>query len=233
MGFIDAIKNVFSHYADFNGRARRSEYWYFTLFNIIVSSALSGIGRFLAYLLPLTSEFQQDIIAESLSVIWSIAILIPSIALVVRRLHDIGKSGWSYLVILIPIVGFFIILVWVCTDSDRGMNEYGDSPKYPAYVDPYSNPYQPQDNAYNPYQQGNYYSPQPPQQNYYNPQQPNYYTPEQQYQPPVQQPYQPYPHTEQTAESEPESQQADVYEYPTYQQKEPTENYYSPDDNIE
>ncbi len=184
MGFTEAIQHVFKHYADFKGRARRSEYWFFALFNLIVSSALGAIGSVMANLLPLTNEAQISMVEGRLSSIWGLIVLIPGLALCVRRLHDIGKSGWSYFIILVPLAGWIIYLVWVCQDSQRGANQYGDSPKYPANVDPYGNPYQPQ---------GNYYNPQPPQGTYYNPQQPNnYYSPVQPNQPPVQQQYPSY-----------------------------------------
>ena len=89
MSFGEAIKSVFSKYATFSGRARRSEFWYFYLFNILVSIGLSILGRAVTSL-------------SFLSSLYSLAILIPSLAVAVRRFHDIGKSGWTYLYILIP-----------------------------------------------------------------------------------------------------------------------------------
>ena len=85
MSFGEAIKSVFSKYATFSGRARRSEYWYFYLFYFLVDLALGCI--------PFLS---------ALSVVWWLAVLIPSLAVTVRRFHDIGKSGWNYLIIVIP-----------------------------------------------------------------------------------------------------------------------------------
>lgn len=162
MSFVQAIQSVFSKYADFNGRARRSEYWYFTLFNMIVSIALSGVGNIIVRLLPFVSaeSHSGQFISNSLSSIWFVAIIVPVLALITRRLHDIGKSGWSYLMILVPIIGFIIVLVWFCKDSQNGPNQYGDSPKYPT-----------QPNYYNPYNQQGGYIPfqQAPQQPYYQP----------------------------------------------------------------
>ena len=176
MGFSEAIKNVFKHYACFKGRARRSEYLSFILFNFIVSFVLSGIGRIIANLLPITDEYHLSIAEGSMLYIWNLAIFIPLLALSVRRLHDIGKSGWSYLISFIPLVGWIIYLVWVFKDSESGANKYGDSPKYPTNDDSYGNQYQPQGNYYNPQQQNNYYSPvqpnQPPVQQYLPYQQP-------------------------------------------------------------
>lgn len=85
MNFGEAIKSVFSKYATFSGRARRSEFWYFFLFNALVSIGLSVIP-FLNFL----------------SFLWSLAVLIPMLAVTVRRFHDIGKSGWWYLFTIIP-----------------------------------------------------------------------------------------------------------------------------------
>jgi uncharacterized membrane protein YhaH (DUF805 family) len=102
--YISVLKN----YANFDGRARRSEYWYFVLFNMIFTYALMFIG--LAIELPF---FQ---------LIYSLGVLVPSIAVGVRRMHDVGKSGWF---ILIPIYN----LILACTNGDEGENEYGADPK--------------------------------------------------------------------------------------------------------
>jgi uncharacterized membrane protein YhaH (DUF805 family) len=112
--YLDVLKNK---YADFNGRARRSEYWYFALFNILciipVALISSLLGSFGAILIVLAY----------------IAILVPSIAVLVRRLHDVGKSGWFYFIALIPLIGGIWLLVLLCTDSNPGANEYGPNPK--------------------------------------------------------------------------------------------------------
>jgi len=100
---------VLQNYVNFNGRARRSEYWYFVLFNIIISILLAIIG---------TVVGAADIISN----IYSLAVLLPSIAVSVRRMHDVGKSGWF---ILIPIYN----LILAFTNGDSGENEYGPDPK--------------------------------------------------------------------------------------------------------
>ena len=107
----DAIKNCFQKYAEFSGRARRSEYWYFALFNFIVGLLVGWI--------PFVGLFV------------SLGLLIPSIAVGVRRLHDTGRSGWLYLLALVPIAGTIVLIIWFCEDSQRD-NEYGPSPKYPG-----------------------------------------------------------------------------------------------------
>lgn len=105
-----------NQYADFSGRARRTEYWMFVLFNSIFSFAFVFIITMVG--LPL-----------ELSYIYSLAVLLPSLAVCVRRLHDVGKSGWMYLVILIPIIGSIWLLVLFCKDSEPGENAWGANPK--------------------------------------------------------------------------------------------------------
>ena len=100
--------NVLQNYATFSGRARRSEYWYFFLFNVIISFFLGFVGVSMG--------------TTILSNIYSLAVLIPGIAVGVRRMHDVGKSGWF---ILVPIYN----LILACTDGENGDNEYGADPK--------------------------------------------------------------------------------------------------------
>ena len=121
MGFSEAIASVFKNYANFKGRARRKEYWYFVIFNMIASGLLTGIST--------ASESTFFMILQSL---YTLAVAIPSLAVIWRRLHDIGKSGACYFVALIPLVGAIIVLIWLCKDSQPGDNQYGPNPKAPA-----------------------------------------------------------------------------------------------------
>lgn len=111
MSFTDAIKTCFAKYVDFNGRARRREYWYFCLLNIAVILVLRWTGW------------------KTFSSFYSLAVFLPGLAVAVRRLHDIGKSGLNLLILLIPIVGAVIVLIWEITDSEPGRNQYGPNPK--------------------------------------------------------------------------------------------------------
>jgi uncharacterized membrane protein YhaH (DUF805 family) len=115
--YLEVIKK----YADFSGRARRKEYWYFVLFNVIISIVLAVMDGALGLA---NSEGLGP-----LRGIYTLAILIPSIAVGVRRLHDTGRSGWYLLLGLIPCVGGIILLVFAVEDSQYGNNEYGPSPK--------------------------------------------------------------------------------------------------------
>lgn len=109
---------VLKKYAEFNGRARRSEYWYFVLINVVISIILSLIDY---------SIWGEG--GAALSSIYSLAVLVPSLAVLVRRLHDTGRSGWAILWGFIPLVGAILLIVWAATDGTPGSNEYGQNPK--------------------------------------------------------------------------------------------------------
>ena len=127
MTFTDAIATCFRKYADFNGRARRSEYWKFMLFTTIIE-ALSGV--IFSTIIPLTVEIGDAEISLAYIAVYLIFIL-PKLAVSVRRLHDIGKSGWFYLISLIPVVGQIIFFIWCVKDSEARTNKYGQDPKEP------------------------------------------------------------------------------------------------------
>ncbi|MFC8685251.1 DUF805 domain-containing protein [Brevibacillus porteri] len=107
--------SVLKKYVAFEGRARRQEYWMFTLFNIIVSMVIALVD----YLIGTGSI---------LGMIYSLAVLLPSLSVTARRLHDTGRSGWWILISLIPFIGAIILLVFLCQDS-QGDNKYGANPK--------------------------------------------------------------------------------------------------------
>jgi uncharacterized membrane protein YhaH (DUF805 family) len=115
MTFADAVRSVLTQYATFTGRARRSEFWWFVLFNAMVSVVVSIIG----------SAAHTSI----LSTIVSLALLLPGLAVSVRRLHDTGRSGWWVLLDLVPLVGWIVLLVFCAQDSQPGTNAHGPSPK--------------------------------------------------------------------------------------------------------
>lgn len=119
--FMTALRK----YAVFTGRSRRSEYWYFALFYFLILFALSIIDVFAG-----TMSVEAEI--GLFSGIFGLAMVVPSIAVGVRRLHDIGKSGWWILIGFIPLVGWIILLVWACRDSQPGANAYGPNPKESA-----------------------------------------------------------------------------------------------------
>ncbi|MEO8574281.1 MAG: DUF805 domain-containing protein [Pyrinomonadaceae bacterium] len=113
---------VLQNYANFQGRARRKEYWFFVLFNAI----FAVIAMILDNLFGLTFK---DSGTGPFYLLYVLATLIPGLAVSVRRLHDIGKSGWFMLLALIPCVGGIILLIFDVTPGDAGENEYGPDPK--------------------------------------------------------------------------------------------------------
>ncbi|MGM0834836.1 MAG: DUF805 domain-containing protein [Bacillota bacterium] len=114
--YVKVLKN----YVTFSGRARRKEYWMFALISALISLALTIV------------ESVSDL-SQILTGIYSLFIFLPSLAVSIRRLHDTGKSGWWFLIVLIPIVGAIILLVFMCLDSEEGMNKYGPNPKSAGY----------------------------------------------------------------------------------------------------
>ncbi|HEY2190834.1 MAG TPA: DUF805 domain-containing protein [Actinomycetospora sp.] len=119
-------------YADFSGRARRTEFWMFVLVNVIISVILgiidSAIGTASLYAAGGTASYSPGILGG----IYGLAVLIPSIAVTVRRLHDTDRSGWWFFIQLIPVVGAIVMLVFACLEGTRGPNRFGADPKMEA-----------------------------------------------------------------------------------------------------
>jgi uncharacterized membrane protein YhaH (DUF805 family) len=132
MGFGEAVASCFSNYANFSGRATRSEYWFFRLFVVLVFfGSLFVVGLIGA---ATGSPDSASAIAQVLTlllVLFWIAILIPDLAVSVRRLHDTNRSGWWYLLAAVPF-GSIVLLVWWCTKGTEGWNEYGPDPFAPS-----------------------------------------------------------------------------------------------------
>lgn len=114
MNFMQAISAGFSNYVNFSGRAIRSEYWYWFLFVVVVGVVTVIIDSLIGYTIT--------------NPIFSLATLLPGLAVTVRRLHDLDKSGWFILLGLIPIVGAIILIIWFCSEGTRGQNRFGPDP---------------------------------------------------------------------------------------------------------
>lgn len=114
MEFQDAVKSGFNNYANFKGRSSRSAFWFWMLFSFIMNiiatilDSVVGMGLF--------------------SLVIGLGLLIPGIAVSVRRLHDTDRSGWWYLLILIPLIGAIVLIVWAVQKGTDGPNQYGDDP---------------------------------------------------------------------------------------------------------
>ena len=115
--YLKALKK----YAVFSGRARRKEYWMFSLFNIIIVLALA----FVEGITGVAPQSDQSILA----VVYLFAALLPGLAVTVRRLHDTGRTGWWLLISLVPIIGSLVLLVFMVQDSQQSENRYGPNPK--------------------------------------------------------------------------------------------------------
>lgn len=102
--------NVLKNYVQFSGRARRTEYWVFSLISFIITIALSLLN-------------------ENLATLYTLAVLLPSLAVLVRRLHDTNRSGWWLLIALIPVIGGIVLIVFAAQNGHPGANQYGETPK--------------------------------------------------------------------------------------------------------
>ncbi|QEW07389.1 DUF805 domain-containing protein [Nitrincola iocasae] len=116
--YIQALKN----YADFSGRARRKEYWFFVLFNFIFAAVLGFVDG-------LTGSYIPEIGIGILGGIYLLAMFIPSLSVTVRRLHDIDKSGWWLLIAFVPLLGLIVLLVFLFMGSQSDDNRFGANPK--------------------------------------------------------------------------------------------------------
>lgn len=111
----EAVRVCLLEYAVVRGRARRSEYWWFALFNVLVGIAAALVD------MALSTSVVETVVA--------LALTVPSITVGVRRLHDIDRSGWWTLLVLVPVVGWIVLLVWASQDGTPFDNSYGPSPK--------------------------------------------------------------------------------------------------------
>ena len=118
--FVDTVKN---RYAKFDGRASRSEYWYFTLFYLLVVIALVALSAVLGNV-----SSTLAMIFSGLIVLLTLGMIVPSIAVSIRRLHDSDKTGWFLLCSFIPFIGSIIMIVLMCLESTPGSNQYGPNP---------------------------------------------------------------------------------------------------------
>lgn len=107
---LDAYKRFFTNYAVFSGRSTRSDYWYVVLANLVIGAAFGMLGE----------------VGVTLSSVYALVCFIPSLALVVRRLHDINKGGGWYFIIFLPLVGVIVLLVFLCTASVNEGNRFGE-----------------------------------------------------------------------------------------------------------
>ena len=139
VGFVEAYQRYWKNYVNFSGRATVAEYWFVVVWNLIIGFATSALQKISGYtawydslleFITFGGEFPPiapfAIIAAIIVYMWELANLLPGLALTVRRLHDVGKSGWYILMLLIPIVGWIFLLVALVKKSQPGRNQYDD-----------------------------------------------------------------------------------------------------------
>jgi len=127
MGFGEAVKSFWSHYSQFTGRSRRSEYWWIQLFLVLTNLAVAAID--LALMGGDVDRFIANGGGGIVGLIWILVTIVPALAVLVRRLHDTGKTGWWALIGFVPLIGGIVLLVFTVLDSDAGENKFGESPK--------------------------------------------------------------------------------------------------------
>lgn len=129
MGFKEAVKNVYNKYAEFQGRATRSEYWYFYLFFVIVDLVLVYGSAIIGSIFNgLEGYAQGTMVGTLLYGLFALASLVPSLAVAVRRLHDTSRSGWNLLWGILPLIGAIILLIYLVQPSKED-NHYGEQPE--------------------------------------------------------------------------------------------------------
>ena len=124
---LGTISSVLANYQNFDGRASRSEFWYFTIFAISAGFVAQGFDRMIG------TEMQTpegDVYGGILTFLLLISLLIPSVAVATRRLHDLNRSGWRQLIVLIPVAGWMLLAVWYSSRGTIGPNRYGDEPTH-------------------------------------------------------------------------------------------------------
>lgn len=148
VSFITAIKRAFAQYCNFYGRASRSEYWWFYLFNLLVGAlifALFGGANYASSMWDMATgdssiehlEMSAGTTYSTVMYIWNLIVLLPGLGLFWRRMHDAGHSGWWWLWLLLPLIGWIIVLVALCKASVPTENKYGpvpnltNAPQYP------------------------------------------------------------------------------------------------------
>lgn len=123
MTFQESISTCLTKYAEFTGRAPRSEYWWFVLGQFLIGFVAGFVAGMIGHILGMGGT-----LANIVNIIVTLGLLLPGIAVAIRRLHDTGRSGWWYLLVFIPIIGWLALLFWFVQPSDEGSNEYGEAP---------------------------------------------------------------------------------------------------------
>jgi uncharacterized membrane protein YhaH (DUF805 family) len=125
VSFGEAVSRFYGNYANFSGRASRSEYWFAALYSAVVTVPLEVLAYSTGSVDPYTGIAQPNVMWMGLFGLWFLVNFIPSLAVAWRRLHDVNKSGGYYFIVFIPLIGAILLLVALCTDSDQQQNRFG------------------------------------------------------------------------------------------------------------
>ena len=123
MTLQESFATCIKKYADFSGRAPRSEYWWFILAQFLLGFVAGFVLGFIGGIMGMGTS-----LADIGSVVLMLGLFLPALGVAIRRLHDTGKSGWWYLLVFIPIIGWLVLLYWFVQPSTEGTNEYGEAP---------------------------------------------------------------------------------------------------------
>ncbi len=129
MDFMTAVKTCYSKYATFSGRAARSEFWWFVLFIMGMNFILTFVDSFLfGTVTTVPGGFEAQTSMPVFSGLFLLASFLPNISVIVRRLHDTDRSGWWYWIVLVPVIGIILLIVWLATRGTPGENRFGPDP---------------------------------------------------------------------------------------------------------
>lgn len=125
MGFTEAVRSGFNNYVNFNGRASRSAYWWWVVFGVLVNLVAKVVDTLIGSNVYRTTQAGTEVSVGVIASLAGLALLLPSLAVLVRRLHDSDRSGWWYWLIIIPIIGWLVLLYFLIVSGTPGPNRYG------------------------------------------------------------------------------------------------------------
>lgn len=128
--FVGAVKNTLSKFGTVDGRASRSEFWYFMLFTAVGAALAGFVDAALGTEWVMLADGQQVAYFGHVQFAWFLATIVPTVTVTARRLHDTGKSGWLQLLLLVPFLGWALLLYWFCCAGPKSENGYGQEPLY-------------------------------------------------------------------------------------------------------
>ncbi len=127
MTLIEAVKSAYANYVNFSGRAQRSAYWWWALFQFVVG-AIIALAEGGGSMTSGDGAVGVAVVGGLFTMLWTLINLLPGLSLLVRRLHDTDRSGWWALILFVPLIGVIVLLVWLCSKGTSGVNRFGRDP---------------------------------------------------------------------------------------------------------